>query len=161
MAPQWPATNDLHTDQWPAPHPLCHSSQPVSLPPVFKSQASTAHRCCGLHNSQRGLLVRTWGGGMRPVANFCVQGNEHPGFVKCLEFIDWQSRCWLLREDSGHRFSSLVSNSANCPSPVPTAPTQECCSHSGHYEQYSFLEFGRSLQSASEQCSASIFRVEK
>jgi hypothetical protein len=34
------------------------------------------------------------------VVGYCEHGNELSGSIKCREFFDKLSDCWLLREDS-------------------------------------------------------------
>jgi hypothetical protein len=34
------------------------------------------------------------------VAVSCEHGNEPSGSIKCGEFLDWLSDCWLLKKDS-------------------------------------------------------------
>jgi hypothetical protein len=32
------------------------------------------------------------------VAGSCEHGNEPSGFIKCWEFLEWVSNCWLLKK---------------------------------------------------------------
>jgi hypothetical protein len=34
------------------------------------------------------------------VEGSCGHGNEPSGSIKCLEFLEWLSYCWLLTKDS-------------------------------------------------------------
>ena len=53
-----------------------------------------------------GGMVRS-GSGQGQVAGACKRGNEHSGFIKCGEFVDWLRNCWLLKKDCAVAFSFL------------------------------------------------------
>jgi hypothetical protein len=38
-----------------------------------------------------------------PVKGSCELSNVPSGFIKCWEFLEWLSNCWLLKEDTAPR----------------------------------------------------------